>query len=323
MLSIHSFSSRFLVTAHGVTTIAVIAMGLLAVAPASAQTDSKATLSSTKAVEITYVANEGFLISGAGRKVLIDGIFTEGFGRFYTPTADALGKERNALPPFDHIDAVLITHYHPDHIDPAAVVQHLSNDRQAVLIGPPQVGDLLKPVNGYEAVAKQILVVSPGPGVTTETSVQDIKVKSMALQHMSDDKRTTQNLGFIFSIGGLKVLHVGDAGTGDVGEYERLNLAKENIDIAFMHDFFFESDNLEAGRRMIGYIKPKAIILMHMDVGKADYYRNLIGKMTGLPPVYMAAAPMETLRFRLADGKLSADRIPLQSQANSVPVQGP
>jgi L-ascorbate metabolism protein UlaG (beta-lactamase superfamily) len=323
MLSIHSFSSRFLVIAHGVATIAMIAIGLLAASLASAQTDSKVTLSSTKAVEITYVANEGFLISGAGRKVLIDALFSEGFGRFYTPAGEILTQETTAAPPFDHIDALLITHYHPDHIDPAAVVQHLSNDPRAVLIGPSQVNDLLKPIHGYKAIAKQVLVVAPGPGATVELSVRDLRIKSVALQHMSDDKRTTQNLGFIFYIGGLKVLHVGDAGMRDVDEYERLNLAKENIDIAFMHDFFFESDNLEAGRRMIGYIKPKAIVLMHMDVGKADYYRNLIGKMNDLPPVYMAAAPRETLRFCLADGKLSADGIPLQSQANAVTAQGP
>ena len=56
---------------------------------------------------------------------------------------------------------------------------------------------------------------------------------------------------------------------------------------------------------------------MHMDVGKADGYRNLIGPMNGLPPVYMPESPMETLRFRRVDGNLSADHTSLQDQVSS------
>jgi L-ascorbate metabolism protein UlaG (beta-lactamase superfamily) len=323
MLSIHSLSSRFLVTAHGVATIAVIAIGALAASPASAQTDSKAALSSTKAVEITYVANEGFLISGAGRKILIDAIFSEGFGRFYTPAGEILTQETTAAPPFDHIDALLITHYHPDHINPAAVVQHLANDHDAVLIGPPQVNDLLKPIKGYEAIAKQVLVVSPGFGDATESSVRDIKIRSVALQHMSDAQKQHQNLGFLLSLGGFKLFHVGDAGVSEVAEYKNLKLTGENIDIAFLNHFWFDNENIGQAREIIGYLKPKAVILMHMDVGKADDYRNLIGPMGGLPPVYMAESPMETLRFRRVGGNLSADHTSLQDQVSSTPRPKP
>jgi L-ascorbate metabolism protein UlaG (beta-lactamase superfamily) len=319
MLSPPRFFARFFIKVAGYATTTVIAMGLLAALPASARADSKPMSSPAATIEITYVANEGFLISSAGRRVLIDGIFTEGFGRFYTPTAEILNKERNALPPFDHLDALLVSHYHPDHINPVDVVQHLANDRQAVLIGPPQVNDLLKPINGYEAVAKQILMVSPGPGDTTESSVQDLTIKSVALQHMSDAQRKHQNLGFLLSLGGFKLFHVGDAGVSEVAEYKNLKLAGENIDIAFLNHFWFDNENAVKAREIIDYLKPKAVILMHMDVGKADYYQNLIGKMNGLPPVYMAEFPMEVLRFRWADGKLSSDHTSLQNRASSAP----
>jgi len=316
MLSHPRFFARFFIKVTGFTTTTVIAMGLLAALPASARADSKAMSAPAATIEITYVANEGFLISDAGRKVLIDGIFTEGFGRFYTPTAEILNKERNALPPFDHLDALLVSHYHPDHINPADVVQHLANDRQTVLIGPPQVNDLLKPINGYEAIAQQILIVSPGSGDAIESSVRDIKIKSVALQHMNDAERKHQNLGFLLSLGGFKLFHVGDAGVNDVAEYKNLKLAGENIDIAFLSHFWFDNENVGNAREIIGDIKPKAIVLMHMNVGKADDYRNRIGKMNGLPPVYMAESPMEAFHFQLAAGVLSADHSPLQQQAN-------
>ena len=49
-----------------------------------------------KTVAITYVANEGFLMCGGGKKVLVDAIFNNGGGTYYTPPSDVLAKERAA-----------------------------------------------------------------------------------------------------------------------------------------------------------------------------------------------------------------------------------
>jgi L-ascorbate metabolism protein UlaG (beta-lactamase superfamily) len=62
-------------------------------------------------VEITFIANEGFLLTDGSRKVLVDAIFSEGSGNFTTPLADVLTQERDATSPFDSVDFLLSTHH--------------------------------------------------------------------------------------------------------------------------------------------------------------------------------------------------------------------
>ena len=127
----------------------LISIGLLLLSVTALQAQENSNTVPSKAIDITYIANEGFLISSRDSKVLIDGIFTEGFGRFQTPTAETLAKESQASPPFDNITAILVSHYHPDHTNPAYVIQHLLSDTEAVLIAPAQANDQLKDINGW------------------------------------------------------------------------------------------------------------------------------------------------------------------------------
>ncbi|UCG51856.1 MAG: hypothetical protein JSW58_17100, partial [Candidatus Latescibacterota bacterium] len=57
-----------------------------------------------ESVEITYVANEGFLVSTDTQKILIDALFDEGFGRYLTPSLLTRRKLTRAKPPFDNVD---------------------------------------------------------------------------------------------------------------------------------------------------------------------------------------------------------------------------
>lgn len=248
-----------------------------------------------KAIDITYIANEGFLISSRGSKVLIDGIFTEGFGRFQTPTAETLAKESQASPPFDNIMALLVSHYHPDHINPAYVIRHLLYDTEAVLIAPAQANDRLKDINGYKVIDKQVVVASPNLNSAATWRSREMSVKVVPLQHANNDTRDIQNLGFIITIGGFKLFHFGDASAADVSVYKSLNLADENIDVAFLPYWFLDGENGDKGLEISRTIKPKAIVLMHVETGQVDHLRNLVAGMKGVPPIYIMEKPMETL----------------------------
>src|SRR5215216_4933342 len=66
-------------------------------------------------LEITYIANEGVLISSGDKQVLIDGLHRE-YQRDYAflPAAQR-EKIENAKAPFDKIDLILVSHTHLDH----------------------------------------------------------------------------------------------------------------------------------------------------------------------------------------------------------------
>ena len=86
------------------TSVAGIAVLLVACVGASRSQRSN--------VEITYIANEGVLISADGKQVLIDGLHRE-YGPEYAflPAAER-EKIETAKAPFDQIDLVLVSHRH-------------------------------------------------------------------------------------------------------------------------------------------------------------------------------------------------------------------
>src|SRR5262245_25828774 len=79
-------------------------------------------------LEVTYLANEGFMIAGGGRKLLIDALFREGVEGYATITPATRELLEQARSPFDGVDAVFAAHFHDDHFDAEAVLAHLTHN---------------------------------------------------------------------------------------------------------------------------------------------------------------------------------------------------
>ena len=246
------------------------------------------------AVTVTYLGNEGFFFSGDGKKVLIDGIFSDGMGRYYAPPGNILTKERYATAPFDNVDALLFTHNHSDHINGPYTLQHMTTNQAAVLIGSSQVVDFLKGMVGYSQISNRVMTASPGAGLIEEFPISGIGIKTMSLQHGGDSTGSIQHLGFLFKIGGVKFFHPGDT-ANSLQAYQDLNLAVENIDVLFCPLWIL--DNIPNAQAIIGYLNPRVIIVMHVQMGLSDYYRGRLNSMTNLPPAYLLDSPPVTLRL--------------------------
>jgi L-ascorbate metabolism protein UlaG (beta-lactamase superfamily) len=252
---------------------------------------------SGRSIEITCVANEGFLVSGGGRKVLIDGIFTESWGMYSTPPAATLTLEREARAPFDSIDALLFTHDHADHIHAGYTVQHLSADPSARLACTTATHTLLKSAAGYEAVRNRILELLPGMWTKVDTMIGGMRMTAVRIPHSGDAAGTIQLIGWIVRLNGFTLFHAGDAGWSDLAAYDRLNLDEENIDIAFLPYFSIDGSEGTTGRTIVGRIAPKRIVLMHVPAGQGETIRRRVEAVAGLPPVTIAAGTMKTLTF--------------------------
>ncbi|MBN2009001.1 VCBS repeat-containing protein [candidate division KSB1 bacterium] len=250
--------------------------------------------SSGKKVDITFIGNEGFLITGVNGRVLIDGIYNQGYGQYPVPSTEVLTQERNAIAPFDHLTALLFTHQHPDHFHAGYAVDHLKNDTTCMLIGPSQVHTLLKAVNGYNAINDRIIDISYVATPDIDTTVQNMNFRTIALPHANNPAGNIENIGFLFDMNGYTIFHCGDANSTDIQAFQNANLAEANIDVAFLAKFFFDPDNT-TGQEIIHYLHPKAIVLMHVDMTKYDYYQNIISSLPDIPPVYIMRTPMEQL----------------------------
>ncbi|HSE19430.1 MAG TPA: MBL fold metallo-hydrolase [Pyrinomonadaceae bacterium] len=213
-------------------------------------------------VEVTYIANEGVLISAGGKQVLIDGLHRE-YGPEYAflPAADR-EKIETAKAPFDQIDLILVSHRHLDHFHPESVGLHLQHNPKAVLVSSQQVvEEVEKNFKDFQAIRSRVTAATPPWKERVSMNVAGIDFEILGLRHGTGRHAAIQNLGHIIKLGGKKLLHVGDADTS-IENFANFNLDKEGIDVAFLPDWFLLSSE---GQTLVrDHIKPKQLVAVHV-----------------------------------------------------------
>ncbi|MCP4724494.1 MAG: hypothetical protein GY863_05645 [bacterium] len=213
----------------------------------------------TEQVEVSYIANSGFLVKCGDKKILIDAMHRY---FYYMPTPSAsLAKMNNSQPPFDNIDVLLITHPDADHFDPAMILTFLSLNPDTKMIGSTLTCDKLREYGEeqYEKIKSQIIEADLDFGSSADFSVSGIGIKALGLDHGGN----YLNLGFVIDLDETKLIHLGDMSPAASMKYfENFQLREENIDIAFSSYAF----GFDTGYQKIlsDYIHPKYNIAMHI-----------------------------------------------------------
>lgn len=219
-------------------------------------------------VEITYIANEGVLISSGGKQVLIDGLHRE-YGPEYAFLPDAQRVQiETARAPFNEIDLILVSHRHLDHFHPESVGLHLQHNPKAFLVSSQQVVDEVeKNFKNFQAIKARVTAATPPWKEKVAMKVAGIDFEILGVRHGTGRHASIQNLGHIIKLGGKKLLHVGDADTS-VENFEKFNLDEEGIDIAFLPDWFLIGSE---GQTLVReHIKPKQIIAVHVSPANGE-----------------------------------------------------
>src|SRR5687768_5309934 len=154
-----------------VTFVAMLLLSLLSCAssslhgsqtPVSTGESSSTQSKQGKAFSITYIANEGVLISSGRKQVLIDGLHREYKPAYAFPPPDLLSSLELARPPYDEIDLVLVSHLHLDHFHPESVGLHLKNNHGAQLVSSAQIVDLVrKQYSDFPKIEDRVREVTP------------------------------------------------------------------------------------------------------------------------------------------------------------------
>lgn len=216
---------------------------------------------------IRYIANEGVLIRAADKQVLIDGLHREYKPEYAFPPPELQKPLENAQKPYDKINLLLVSHVHLDHFHPESIGLYLKNNPRAILASSAQITDEIgKNFKDYEKIKAQIKPVSHEWKKSFEYEQNGIKVRFLGLRHGSERFSWIQNFGHLIEIGGKKLLHIGDADM-TAENFASFNLAKENIDVAFIPFWFLLSED---GRRLVKeQFNPKQIIAVHISPNDA------------------------------------------------------
>jgi L-ascorbate metabolism protein UlaG (beta-lactamase superfamily) len=238
------------------------------VAPASAVTEPSAMQAKTAAgeLEVTYLANEGFMIAGGGKKVLIDALFREGVGGYAVISPATRELLEQARSPFDGVDVALATHFHADHFDAEAVLAHLKNNPQVLFFSTNQAADKLRATGQFDAVKTRMVAVLPEDGERFHNEHRGLRVQLFNIHHGRG--RPIENLGFSVEIAGKRVLHIGDS-DAEAAVFQKYEVAKDSIDVAFLPFWYFLNDDFKQAVRE--QIRPRHIVVMHIEL---DTFRS-------------------------------------------------
>jgi L-ascorbate metabolism protein UlaG (beta-lactamase superfamily) len=167
-------------------------------------------------ITVTYIANDGFLIDAAGKKVLIDALFDAGAPNYLAPSPELLDRIVTGKGPFADIDILLVTHAHGDHFSPAIVLRYLRAHPRCQLVAHRQAIDKLRGDESYKDVQKQVHELNLEPGARGQLTLNGIVVSALRLNH-SQPHTETRNLVFAVDLGGARFLHMGDAFLSEPG----------------------------------------------------------------------------------------------------------
>jgi L-ascorbate metabolism protein UlaG (beta-lactamase superfamily) len=219
-------------------------------------------------VTITFLANEGVMLSSGPTKVLIDALFLKYETGYAVPAASTQAALQSARAPFDGVELILVTHRHGDHFHPAPLAAHLRANARATLVTSRQVIDGLRgriPVR--DAVASRVVARTMRRGTRRREVFGGIAVELLGLPHGGRRHRAVEHLGYVVELGGRRVLHVGDTGFGEAA-FVPFRLDTARVDVALLPYWAVTS---REGRRVIErWIRPRQVVVVHVGEGEGE-----------------------------------------------------
>ncbi|PHR57686.1 MAG: hypothetical protein COA43_11765 [Robiginitomaculum sp.] len=202
--------------------------------------------------DATYLANEAILISQGDVKVLFDPFFPTGFGTYLEVPSAMKAKIMAGAAPFDSVDAVFVSHVHPDHFDVSDMVKymkahpsvHLFISAQGVEMMQSEMedGDAKADAEIFKRITGFALKYKDAPQSKT---VGKIKVDVVRIPHAGWPSRAdVSNLVFRVTLdNGVTVMHMGDADADDTHfKPHNAHWQARNTDRAFPPYWFFGSE---------------------------------------------------------------------------------
>lgn len=213
-------------------------------------------------VEVTFLANEGFLLRNDKQSILIDAFVREPVGVFGALPEEVHKRLVNALPPFDGLTVVLVSHVHADHLQVRSLEKYLMRNNMAQLMSSEQV---LKAVHtsarDFEAIGRRLTPVPLVKGTMKSLKAENASIHFFELQHFQAQDEREINLGHLIRLGGLKILHVGDAAPTPEA-FAAYDLASLEIDLAIVPYWFFGDP--QSVRVLHEKVRPRQVIMAHV-----------------------------------------------------------
>lgn len=196
----------------------------------------------------TYIANEAVLITNDDKKVLFDPFFHQSFGIYQLVPEDIKQAIFDAIPPYDDITAIVISHAHGDHFAADDVLRYLQNYPNTQFIAPQQAILELSKLDGATSIEEQVHGIELSFNQAPKTlDVAGLTLEAVRIPHAGWPGRAdVENLVFRVTLNHsdspVTIMHMGDADP-DYEHYSpfKVHWQKRSTDTVFPPYWFYLS----------------------------------------------------------------------------------
>lgn len=209
------------------------------------------------------MANQGVLIKGKDKQVLIDGAFKKEFEYLDVLPDTELSKIENAQSNYNSIDLILATHVHGDHFNAELTGKHLTHNKQTEFIAPDEtITKFKEDFKEFQAISSRVKSVTPNFHESKTITLNGIEIKVFRLEHLGKSPwKEAENVAYLIHIDGKKIIHFGDAKL-DEKNLKNFKFSEEEIDVAILP--FWQLGPQKQKDIIEKYISPKQILAAHI-----------------------------------------------------------
>ncbi len=156
---------------------------------------------------------------------MIDGMVVEPYSIYAGLPDEAETHFEQVTGPFSGIDLVLASHRHHDHNQPAFACDFMQNSSGSKLYTSAEVIGLMREkCRPFVTGSDRVVAIDPQPGEPVVIEEDGARVTVFRLSHGKRKYAKIENFGHLVELGGIKVLHIGDAAM-DPTDFEQAGLA--------------------------------------------------------------------------------------------------
>jgi len=240
-------------------------------------------------VKIMLIANAGILIEYQEQQVLIDALH-EGHRLYPGTPLEAIAALNEGKPPFKNLKALVFTHNHVDHFSARLTLTALRQHPEARLIADEATVDALLDLsasttgmpdrNRIWTVTADTATDQTGHGCEAKPTPIDIlpfTFTPIRFEHEGRRFADIVNIGFLVTVGGLRILYPGDARIS-AENYASLECLQEPVqkpvDAAVLMFPYVSTGRGQALVRDV--IRPRRLVVVHWPDPARDT-QNFIG----------------------------------------------
>ncbi|MEW5249678.1 MBL fold metallo-hydrolase [Microbulbifer sp. 2201CG32-9] len=222
--------------------------------------------SAASATELCLLANNGFLIKGENKSVVLDAMVKKSMYGYPALSNEVYDLLIEGSAPFDDIDVALTTHNHLDHFQADALLEHAQRNKTVYVLPPQAKADIDAAAADHGLADRLVTEVPTHNGKAVKRRINGVDITIYSVNHGGREAEGVEQAEknhsvYKVEIDGASFTHLGDAKT-TVGLLSLAGIAKTKTNYLLVP--YFSAKNPEFVHALKQAWDFDNLVLMHI-----------------------------------------------------------